>query len=128
VGGLILACVAFALMASGIAIWMRLIARVEIDEGRRLPSRLIVSGLVLACVSIALGPGTAGMVLAVLTAVVGAVAVLLRTMMPQSTQPAAVAVGGPLLDFTALDDAGNPFEIASLKGRPILMKFFRGHW
>jgi cytochrome oxidase Cu insertion factor (SCO1/SenC/PrrC family) len=107
---------------------MRLIARVEIDEGRRLPSRLIVSGLVLACVSIALGPGTGGMVLAVSTAVVGAVAVLLRTMMPQSTQPAAVTVGAPLLDFTALDDSGKPFEIASLKGRPILMKFFRGHW
>jgi peroxiredoxin len=39
-----------------------------------------------------------------------------------------VRVGGPILDFTATDDAGLPFSLAKLRGRPVLLKFFRGHW
>jgi len=40
----------------------------------------------------------------------------------------AVAVGRPIIDFTASDDEGRPFALASLRGRPVLLKFFRGHW
>jgi len=40
----------------------------------------------------------------------------------------AVRVGGPILDFSAPDENGEPFALASLRGRPYLLKFFRGHW
>jgi cytochrome oxidase Cu insertion factor (SCO1/SenC/PrrC family) len=40
----------------------------------------------------------------------------------------AIRVGEMLRDFTALDDRGEPFSIASTAGRPLLLKFFRGHW
>ena len=31
-------------------------------------------------------------------------------------------------NFTAKDDQGNSFDLAALRGRPFLLKFFRGHW
>ena len=45
--------------------------------------------------------------------------------------PGAIAepvVGAPIIDFTALDDRAVPFELGSLRGKPYLLKFFRGHW
>lgn len=40
----------------------------------------------------------------------------------------AIRVGAALPDFAAPDENGERFEIASLAGRPLLLKFFRGHW
>jgi peroxiredoxin len=37
-------------------------------------------------------------------------------------------VGETLRDFSALDENGERFELASTAGRPVLLKFFRGHW
>jgi len=39
-----------------------------------------------------------------------------------------VKVGDPLRPFTALTPEGGTFESASLRGRRILLKFFRGQW
>jgi hypothetical protein len=126
--GLVLACLALASLAGGVFIWMRLIQRVEIDEGRRLPQVMIVSGLVLAIVALTQSPGVIGGILAGVTAAAGALAVLLRVLAPQSSQAPAVAVGSPLPGFSALDDSGAKFELSDLDGRPVLIKFFRGHW
>ncbi|MCA9665620.1 MAG: hypothetical protein KC503_08525 [Myxococcales bacterium] len=40
----------------------------------------------------------------------------------------AVAVGDTLLPFTSKDQRGAPFDSASLDGKRVLLKFFRGHW
>ena len=40
----------------------------------------------------------------------------------------AALVGKPFLDFEALDGEGRPVRLSSLRGRPILLKFLRGHW
>ena len=126
--GLVLAVLAVALMVVGIGIWMRLIARVEVDEGRKLPSTLIVSAFIVGVIALTRNPGLFGGILASATVAVGAFAFLLRALASQSNQKPAIAVGDSLPSFTALDDKGEPFDLASLKGRPILMKFFRGHW
>lgn len=39
-----------------------------------------------------------------------------------------IAVGEPFLDFTVKDADGNDFTLSSLKGKPILLNVFRGHW
>ncbi len=39
-----------------------------------------------------------------------------------------VKVGDPLRPFTALTPEGETFDSASLQGRRVLLKFFRGHW
>ncbi len=50
---------------------------------------------------------------------------------PQSSQKPkrpAVEVGGPILGFSAPDENGVDFDLSNLKGKPYLLKFFRGHW
>ena len=39
-----------------------------------------------------------------------------------------VRPGQPALNFTALNGRSETFTLSSLSGRPILIKFFRGHW
>jgi len=39
-----------------------------------------------------------------------------------------ISVGDTLPAFTATDDKGEVFDSAELKGTPVLLKFFRGHW
>ena len=59
---------------------------------------------------------------------VSSVSVILSSLAIQSSQAPAVAVGQPILEFTAPDENGDIFDSASLHGKPILLKFFRGHW
>ncbi|MBT4520682.1 MAG: redoxin domain-containing protein [Halieaceae bacterium] len=53
---------------------------------------------------------------------------ILRAQSAQSSVPPIAGVGDKIPDFTALDDNGNEFQLASLQGKPFLLKFFRGHW
>jgi peroxiredoxin len=40
----------------------------------------------------------------------------------------AVSVGATAPDFTATDADGREFRLSDLRGRPVLMKFYRGYW
>ena len=40
----------------------------------------------------------------------------------------AIAVGDTIPAFTSVDDRGQPFDSERLRGKPVLMKFFRAHW
>ncbi|MBV1860564.1 MAG: hypothetical protein KUG77_19280 [Nannocystaceae bacterium] len=89
-------------------------------------------GVGLAATGIATGVTTGGALLPVL---VGAPAVTFAAMFgylyTQRATPAGrlqVAVGDPLRPFTALTPEGDTFDVASLLGRRVLLKFFRGHW
>ena len=82
----------------------------------------------LGIVAFVIGTDVAGGVAAGLAIVAG---VAFLALLAASRQPAltpAVAVGGPVVDFAAADDEGRPFDLASLRGTPVLLKFFRGHW
>ncbi len=120
--------VAAAIVVGGGARWLRLMRQVRIPADRR--GFVAANGLAtsLGATAFVLGTGVAGGVAAGL-AVVGGVAFL--ALSAASRQPAltpTVAVGGPVVDFTASDDEGRPFARASLRGTPFLLKFFRGHW
>ena len=39
-----------------------------------------------------------------------------------------VSVGDTLRPFVALTPEGKTFDVASLRGKRVLLKFFRGHW
>ena len=108
--------------------WLRLMQQVRIPESPR--GFLVACGLaaLLGIAAFALGTSAAGGIAAGL-AVLGGLAFL--ALSAASGQPAltpAVTVGGPVLDFSAADDEGRPFQLASLRGKPVLLKFFRGHW
>lgn len=126
--GTILGLLALALLAQGGYVWMRSIREVRTGERRPLVLLVVVGGLGLGLLAFARGPGVVGGIAAGLAVALGALFLLLQPLSHQSRRVPAVAVGGPILDFTAPDAEANPFHLASLRGRPYLLKFFRGHW
>ena len=46
----------------------------------------------------------------------------------QSKQRSNLALDQPLPAIVARDHTGATFEIESLRGHPVLIKLFRGHW
>jgi hypothetical protein len=126
--GAILGFLALALLAQAGLIWMRLIREVRVAERRPLVLLVVLAGMGLGGLAFARGPGIAGGIAAGLAVALGAAFLLLQGLGQQSRAAPAVAVGHPILDFTAPDADGRPFPLGSLRGRPYLLKFFRGHW
>lgn len=119
---------AFGLMVMLVATWLGLIQRVQVEQGKWLLRGLAAATAVLALVALFGSPGTLGGVLAGLALLVGGGFLFLGSLAGQSDQGPAFAVGDPLPEFEALDEHGEPFRSTSLRGRPVLIKFFRGHW
>ena len=59
---------------------------------------------------------------------VGAMMVYLVFTGGQKITGETIDVGDDLPIFSAVDEFGNNFESTQLSGKPILLKFFRGHW
>lgn len=108
--------------------WMQLTYRVQLP--RNAAAYLIACGLGAAfgIGAFVLGTGVAGGVAGAIAALGGLAFLALFSGSGQRRTPPAVAVGGPVIDFTTTDDEGRPFDLARLRGRPFLLKFFRGHW
>ena len=89
---------------------------------------VMCAAILLGLLAFMRGPGALGGLAAVLALAAAGMFLFftLNSAMPHETP--AVAVGEPILDFTAKDAAGNDFTLASLQGTPFLLKFFRGHW
>jgi len=126
--GAILGFLAFALVVQAGLVWARLIREVRVAERRPLVLLVVLAGMGLGLLAFARGPGIAGGIAAGLAVGAGALFLLLQLLGQQSRPTPAVRVGEPILDFTAPDAEGHPFALASLRGRPFLLKFFRGHW
>ena len=126
--GLVLAVAAFAATAALFTVWKRETDRVAIGDRLWLINLLVLAAVGLGIAAFASGPGWIGGTVAGVSVLASGFFGFLGVLAPQSKQAPAVAVGDPMLDFTALDENGKPFELASLKGRPVLLKFFRGHW
>lgn len=107
--------------------WMQLMLQGRV---RRVAPYAALNALaaLLGALAFVRGPGLAGGIAAGIALLAGLAFLGLYAASGQSKTPAAVAVGDRVLDFVALDDAERPFGLASLAGRPFLLKFFRGHW
>ncbi len=108
--------------------WLWLMQRVRIPKDRTAYIAPSVAGALVGIFALTAHPSFAAGVSAGIAVVSGSVFALLCAASRQAAIVPAVAVGCPVLDFTALDDEGRPFDLASLRGRPFLLKFFRGHW
>jgi peroxiredoxin len=108
--------------------WLRQMRRVQIPADMR--GYLLATGAaaLLGAIALAFPAGVFGTLAALFGLVGGLLFLGLYAASGQQPLTPAVAPGGPVLDFTATDDAGQPFALASLRGRPFLLKFFRGHW
>jgi cytochrome oxidase Cu insertion factor (SCO1/SenC/PrrC family) len=110
------------------AIWYRKILAVEIPQARAAFVTAFAAAAVLGVASFAVGNGTIGGICAGVGISFGALMTGLRAVSAQDAKVPAVRVGDRILDFTAPDEDGQPFSLASLGGRAFLLKFFRGHW
>jgi len=108
--------------------WLWLMQRVRIPKDRTAYVAPSIAGVLVGIFALAAQPSLAAGIAAGVAIVSGSVFAALCAASSQVAKEPAVAVGGPILDFTATDDEGRPFDLASLRGRPFLLKFFRGHW
>jgi hypothetical protein len=110
------------------AFWLRRLRQVRIPADRRpfLVGNGVAAGL--GALALVLGAGALGSILAVVAILGGATFLGLAAQSAQLPLKPAVAVGEPIIDFTLPDHEGRPFDLAALRGKPFLLKFFRGHW
>ena len=101
---------------------------------RHIPLLLVLTllGTVLAGIGFAYGGwnSTSGIpfVLALILSLIGTLAYLYWYSYLERAATSALRVGETLPTFTLLDTGGNPVSIESLRGKPVLMVFYRGNW
>ncbi len=126
--GFWLAVLGFGLAAGNWAVYWPKIKAMRVPLRPVGHQAVMVAVLVLAVLAFANGPGLLGGILAGLAIPLAGMFLFftLRSTMPKNIP--AVAVGKPILDFTAKRADGQDFALGSLRGAPFLLKFFRGHW
>jgi hypothetical protein len=128
VSGAWLGLIAGALVLGTGVLWFRRVAQVRIPVDRTAFVASMACGAALGVVALTQSPGLVGGIAAGFAALGGGMFVGLRLLSRQEAREPAITLGGPMLDFTAVDDAGKPFDMSSLRGTPYLFKLFRGHW
>lgn len=117
-----------ALDAAALLLWIRRMNAVGLEGRRALPYALFGAGIASGAFSLAREPGWIGGALAVLGIVLGLVWIGLGLLRNQSRQAPNLALGEPIPAIVAPDHSGTPFAVESLRGHPVLIKLFRGHW
>ncbi len=90
---------------------------------------LVAAGVALAIVAVRREPG--GRTAKVLLGADVALAVLFATMLyvvPVVPRASGPAIGALAPDFALLDQKGRAVRLADLRGAPVLLVFYRGHW
>jgi hypothetical protein len=123
-----LALLAFAIVIAAASRWMWLAFKLRIPENRTPFMAAWAGGVLLGLWVIVQGPTTASAIFAWPAVVLGGLLVFFALTSAQRTTARTIDVGGKLPPFSAPDENGEDFDIASLAGSPLLLKFFRGHW
>lgn len=126
--GSLLSFVAFGLVLGAGFVWFKRAMAVALPENRGGFVAVFATGLALAIAAFGQGPGWIGGVAAGLAAFGGAFFLLTVAIGAQKGGTGAFQVGSPVPDFSAPDDNASEFQLSSLSGKPLLLKFFRGHW
>jgi hypothetical protein len=108
--------------------WLWRIRRVRVPADLRPTIAAHVIAVALGTAAFVLGTSLLGGVSAAIAIGGAGVFLALQTQSRQSRLAPAVAVGGRILEFTLPDHEGRSFDLATLRGKPFLLKFFRGHW
>jgi cytochrome oxidase Cu insertion factor (SCO1/SenC/PrrC family) len=90
---------------------------------------VIAAGIALAVLAVRRGPGrwAPKLLLGASVAVAGLFAAMIYVafLVPAGQVP---AVGAPAPDFTLQDHRGESIQLSALRGAPVLLVFYRGHW
>lgn len=126
--GFYLGLAAFALVFAAGFRWVQLIQSVSLPDNRIGFLLCMVTGMGLAITSFFHNPGWIGGTLAALALIPSCFFVFTWAISAQKGGPGKLQPGSPLMAFTAIDDMGSSFDSGVLVGKPVLLKFFRGHW
>ncbi len=126
--GTTLGIAAFGVAALTMVVWFRQINQVDIPENRIVFAIFFISAVALAICAFVMRTRWFGAIPALVAIVIGGFFPFSMTISRQETATTGIQVGQTMPQFKALDRNGDWFESASLEGKPVLMKFFRGHW
>ncbi|NNL67055.1 MAG: hypothetical protein HKP30_12480 [Myxococcales bacterium] len=126
--GNLLALLAVCVVAGAGAFWFQRLNAVRAGEVRGRVIAAMALGSLLGLLAFASGTSVFGGIAAGVALLLGGTFLFLQPFSGQARTTPAATVGQPIVAFSATDDAGEPFSLASLAGRPFLLKFFRGHW
>jgi len=125
---MVLGFLALLLVVGAAVLWFRRAMAVRLPRNRVGFVLAWAGGALLGLVALFQGPGWVGGIPAGLAVVAGGFLTVLTAISAQQVAPDAVSVGEVLRDFSAPDENGQTFELSQTAGRPLLLKFFRGHW
>jgi len=123
-----LGLIALALAIGCTMVWFNLARNVALPENRTLFIAVWLSAAALAIAAFVKKAGWLGRIAAVPAIVIGLFLPFTVSISEQILPPNAIRVGDTMPSFSALDDRGQAFDSARLRGNPVLIKFFRAHW
>ncbi len=88
----------------------------------------LLLGMATSLVGVGLSPGLTTALPAGVGVALGGFILWLLTQRRLPDGELVVGVGDPMPALVATDDTGADFDLASLKGRRVMLKFFRGSW
>ncbi len=119
---------ALMLIAGAVALWFHRAMGVRLPKNRSGFVAVWLGGALLGVVALAQGVGWLGGVAGGLAIFAAAFLTFTVSISAQKLAAGAIGVGATLPDFSAPDENGETFELSSVAGKPLLLKFFRGHW
>jgi hypothetical protein len=126
--GFILGLLSLCLLAVAIVLWVRLINGVALERRRGFLYALCIAGIASGAAAFTRDPGWIGGAMATIAIAGGLVWITLGLLAGQSKGESNLVLGAPIPAFNAPDHENARFEIESLRGHPVLIKLFRGHW
>jgi hypothetical protein len=128
VTGDLLALLSFVVLAASMGGWVVGMQKVRLEGKRGLFIASFSVAFVLSLLAFTQGPGLLGAMAAGFSLLGSGIFLGLAALGRQEPKEPAVAVGSPVIDFSAPLDDDTLFDSNTLRGRPFLLKFFRGHW
>ena len=119
---------ALALALACVAVWSHQIQQVDIPEDRTAFVVVFLAAAGLGVAALVKGAGWVGGAASVVAILIGLFLPFTVAISRQQVAIGAVQVGDALPHFTGLDEHEQVFDSESLRGHPVLIKFFRAHW
>jgi threonine dehydrogenase-like Zn-dependent dehydrogenase len=123
-----LGLVALLLVGTAAALWFVRAMDVRLPRDRTGFVAAWAGGALLGVVALVGGTGWLGGMAAALAVLGGAFLTFTVSISRQQVAQGAIRVGATLPDVSAPDENGEVFELSRVAGKPVLLKFFRGHW
>jgi len=130
---MMLAMTLAALLGAGLVLavttaYLNSIATERIPESVAPFQATLIAGMALSIGGAAMAPGVASLIAAATGVSTGGLMLYLMRIRKLPDGALIATVGAPMPPVVALDERGEGFDLASLLGRRVMVKFFRGSW